>query len=72
MSDTLIAQTIFVEKCAKKCRCQSVWISFGDADEQIFAQAAMSAQIAREIAAQLIAQADQVEAQQLRHAGRLA
>lgn len=70
--EPLSAHSINVERCGPECPCPSIWVVLKDAEGVVFAEMRLVSTDARGLANDLIDAADNVEAQQLRHAGRLA
>ncbi|MBW4972096.1 hypothetical protein KZZ08_00605 [Roseovarius mucosus] len=71
-AEPLSAHLINVERCGPECPCPSIWVVLKDAEGVVFAVMQLVAADARGLANDLIDAADNVEAQQLRLAGRLA
>ena len=68
----LMAERISVGACGPKCTCQQVHLLFIDIDGDVFATASFDAQFAREIAAELLANADEADLRLARMAGQIA
>tara|TARA_R110002051_G_scaffold196046_2_gene263860 strand:+ start:341 stop:586 length:246 start_codon:yes stop_codon:yes gene_type:complete len=71
-ADTILtAERISIGACGPKCTCQQVHVLFIDIDGDVFATASFDAQFAREIAAELLVNADEADLRLARLAGRV-